>query len=145
MKIRRAKKSDAARCAKISLVRTAEELKRLLKQDDAEWLVLEDDSGTVVGLGIIHYWAWNKMAWIWDLTVDEAEREKGYGTALLKGMLKAAKKGGARVMMEIGTPNPKAWPLTELLINNGFRICGTNDRWFADQKNATAVFYGYDL
>jgi len=29
--------------------------------------------------------------------------------------------------------------------NNGFRICGTNDRWFADQKNATAVFYGYDL
>jgi len=145
VKIRRAKASDAARCAKISLVRTAEELKKLLKQDDAEWLVLEDDSGVVVGLGIIHFWAWNKMAWIWDLTVDEAEREKGYGTALLKGMLKAAKRGGARVMMEIGTPNPRAWPLTELLINNGFRICGTNDRWFADHKNPTAVFYGYDL
>jgi hypothetical protein len=32
-----------------------------------------------------------------------------------------------------------------LLINNVFRICGTNDRWFADQKNATAAFYGYDL
>jgi len=30
-------------------------------------------------------------------------------------------------------------------VNNGFRICGSNDRWFADQKNATAVFYGYDL
>ena len=35
--------------------------------------------------------------------------------------------------------------LVQLLINNGFRICGTNDRWFADQKNATAAFYGYDL
>jgi len=32
-----------------------------------------------------------------------------------------------------------------LLVNNGFRVCGMNDRWFADQKNPTAVFYGYDL
>ncbi len=50
-----------------------------------------------------------------------------------KGMLKVAKKGGARVMMDIGTPNPHASSLSELLINNGFRICGMNDRWFADQ------------
>ncbi len=145
MKIRRAKASDAARCAKISLVRTAEELKKLLKQDDVEWLVLEDDSGVVVGLGIIHFWAWNKMAWIWDLTVDESERGKGYGRTLLKGMLKAAKKAGARVMMDFGPPNPHDCSLCELLVYNGFRVCGTNDRWFADQKNPTAVFYGYDL
>jgi hypothetical protein len=65
--------------------------------------------------------------------------------ALLKGMLKAAKKAGARVMMDVGTPNPHADSLTRLLVSNGFRICGSHDRWFADQKNATAVFYGYDL
>ncbi len=145
MKIRRAKASDAARCAKISCVRTAEELKKLLRRDDTQWLVIEDDGGTVVGLGIINFWAWNKMAWIWDLWVDETERGKGYGTALLKGMLKAAKRGGARVMMDVGTPNPHASSLSTLLVNNGFRICGSNDRWFADPKNATAVFYGYDL
>ncbi len=145
MKIRRAKASDAARCAKISCVRTAEELKKLLRKDDTQWLVIEDDNGVVVGLGIINFWAWNKMAWIWDLWVDKAEREKGYGTALLKGMLKAAKKAGARVMMDFGTPNPHTCSLVQLLINNGFRVCGTNDRWFADQKNPTAVFYGYDL
>ena len=145
MKIRRAKASDAARCAKISCVRTAEELKKLLKQSDTQWLVIEDANEVVVGLGIINFWDWNKMAWIWDLTVDEAERGKGYGRALLKGMLKAAKKGGARVMMDFGTPNPHACSLIQLLISNDFRICGTNDRWFADQKNATAVFYGYDL
>ena len=34
--------------------------------------------------------------------VDKSERGKGYGRALLKGMLKAAKKGGARVMMHFG-------------------------------------------
>ena len=145
MKIRRAKASDAARCAKFSCVRTAEELKKLLKQDDTKWLVIEDNGGTVVGLGIIHYWAWNKMAWIWDLWVNKNERGKGYGTALLKGMLKAAKRAGARVMMDVGVPNPNADSLSKLLVNNGFRICGSNDRWFADQKNPTAVFYGYDL
>jgi len=145
VKIRQAKASDAARCAEISCVRTAEELRKLLRQDDTQWLVIEDDGGTVVGLGIIHFWAWNKMAWIWDLWVDQSERGKGYGTALLKGMLKAAKKGGARVMMDVGTPNPHASSLSTLLVNNGFRICGSNDRWFADHKNPTAVFYGYDL
>ncbi len=145
LKIRRAKERDAARCAKISRIRTADELKKLLKQDDTQWLVIEDKGGAVVGLGIINFWAWNKMAWIWDLTVDEAERGKGYGSALLKGMLRAAKKGGARIMMDFGTPKPHDCSLIQLLVYNGFRVCGMNDRWFADQKDATAVFYGYDL
>ena len=35
--------------------------------------------------------------------------------------------------------------LCELYTKNGFRICGTNDRWFAGDKDTTAVFYGYDL
>ena len=61
----------------------------------AEWLVLEDDDGTVVGLGILNYWDWNKMAWIWDLTVAEDQRGKGYGGTLLKGMIKAAKQACA--------------------------------------------------
>jgi GNAT superfamily N-acetyltransferase len=145
VKVRQAKSSDAVRCAQISFIRTAEELKKLLKQDNVQWLVIEDNDGTVVGVGIINYWVWNKMAWIWDLTVDEKARNKGYGSALLKGMLKAAKKTGARVMMDFGPPNPHDCSLCELLVNNGFRICGTNDRWFADHKNPTAVFYGYDL
>jgi predicted N-acetyltransferase YhbS len=145
MKVRQAKASDAARCAEVSPVRTAEELRKLLKQDDTQWLVLEDDRGVVVGVGIIHYWAWNKMAWIWDLTVDEKQRGKGYGRTLLRGMLRASRKAGARVMMDFGPPNPHDCSLCELLVYNGFRICGTNDRWFADQKNPAAVFYGYDL
>ena len=144
MKIRPAAASDAVRCAEVSPVRTAAELRKLIKEDDTEWLVLEDDNGVVVGVGIIHYWAWNKMAWIWDLWVESAERGKGYGTALLKGMLEVAKKGGARVMMDFGPPNPHDCSLCALLVNNGFRVCGTNDRWF-DHKCPTAVFYGYDL
>ena len=145
MKVRPAKATDADRCARISFVRSAEELKKLLKQADAEWLVLEDGEGTVAGLGILNYWDWNKMAWIWDLTVAENERGKGYGSALLKGMIRAAKKAGSKVLMDFNTPNPQACSLSQLLVNSGFRICGTNDRWFANHKNPTAVFYGYDL
>ena len=144
MKVRPAKTSDAARCAEISPVRTATELRKLLGQEDTQWLVLEDGSD-VVGVGILHYWAWNQMAWIWDLTVDETQRNQGYGSVLLKGMLKAAKKAGARVMMDFGTPHPESCSLVQLFVNSGFRVCGTNDRWFADQKDGTAVFYGYDL
>jgi hypothetical protein len=47
--------------------------------------------------------------------------------------------------MDVGPPRPHDCSLSELLVNNGFRVCGTNDRWFADQKYPTAVFYGYDL
>ena len=108
-------------------------------------MVIEDDNGVVVGLGIINFWAWNKMAWIWDLWVDKSERGKGYGSALLKGMLKTAKKGGARVMMDVGVPNPNTDSLSKLLVNNGFRVCGMNDRWLPGHKETTAVFYGYDL
>jgi L-amino acid N-acyltransferase YncA len=106
---------------------------------------MEDDSGTVVGIGIISYWAWNKMAWIWDLTIDVNQRGRGYGRVLLKAMLRTAKKTGARVMMDFGTDNPNACSFIQLLIKNGFRVCGTNDRWFSDNKNSTAVFYSYDL
>ena len=114
-------------------------------EDDTQRLVFEDDRGVVVGLGIINFWAWNKIAWIWDLWVDKSERGKRYGTALLKGMLKAARRGGARGMMDGGPLNPRDCSLATLLVYDGFRVCGMNDRWFADQKNATAVCYGYDL
>ena len=80
---------------------------------------------------------------MWDLTVDRKERGKGHGRALLKGMIQAARKMGARVLMDF--ESPKATLLSDLYLRSGFRICGTNDRWFACDKDSTAVFYGYDL
>lgn len=143
MKVRPARAADARRCAAISRIRSAKELRDLLRQRDVKWLVIEDDAGAVVGIGIVHFWSWNKVAWVWDLTIDEAERNKGYGRALLKGMIQAARKMGARVLMDFG--NAKPCDLGSLYAKSGFRICGTNDRWCASDKDSTAVFYGYDL
>lgn len=50
---------------------------------------------------------------------------------------------GARVLMDFDSP--KANALVSLYLRSGFRICGANDRWFAWDKDSTAVFYGYDL
>lgn len=85
------------------------------------------------------------MACIWDLTVAEKERGKGYDCALLKGMIQAARQAQSKDLMDFGTPNPRDCSLSQLLVSNGFRICGTNDRSFDYHKNPTAVFNGYDL
>ena len=143
MRVRPATAKDAPRCAEISHARSAEELRDLLGQDEIQWLVIEDDAGVGVGIGILHLWRWNKVAWVWDLTIDEAERRKGYGQALLKGMTQAARRMGARVLMDFAGTKP--CELCDLYVKNGFRICGTNDRWFACDKDSTAVFYAYDL
>lgn len=143
MKVRPAKAEDAQRCGEISPIRSPEELRNLLGQSDVRWLVIENDVGIVVGIGIIHLWDWNKVAWVWDLTIDEKERGKGCGTALLEGMIEAACQMGARVLMDFDST--RASPLAGLYLKNGFRICGTNDRWFACDRDSTAVFYGYDL
>ena len=50
---------------------------------------------------------------------------------------------GARVLMDYEFSRGSA--LADLYLKNGFRICGTNDRWFASDRDSTAVFYGYDL
>jgi len=143
MNIRIAKPEDAQRCSEISGIRTADELVSLLDRPDVRWLVIENEKKAVVGIGIVHLSAWNKVVWVWDLTIEEKEREKGYGTALLKGMIKEARQMGGLVLMDFDAP--KAGAHAELYIHNGFRICGINDRWFAFTQKSTAVFYGYDL
>jgi len=96
-----------------------------------------------MGIGVIHFWPWNRLAWVWDITVDVAERGKGYGRALLQGMVAAAHDMGARVLMDFDRPETNA--LVELYLRNGFRVCGMNDRWFDDPRHQTGIFYGHDL
>ena len=143
MTVRAATAADAERCAAISRIRSAKELAGLASQADVRWLVIEDAEGTVVGLGIVHFWPWNRLAWVWDLTIDEKERGKGRGRALLKGMIQAAREMGARTLMDFEPSKGAA--LADLYNKNGFLICGTNDRWFDSSRDKTAVFYGYDL
>ena len=49
MKVRHATEEDAARCAEISPIRTAELLTSLLGDPDVEWLVVENDENILRG------------------------------------------------------------------------------------------------
>jgi GNAT superfamily N-acetyltransferase len=141
--IRPGQAEDADRCAQIGCNRSPDELKELLKQPDVRWIIVVGDSGEVVGTGIINLWRWNGVAWVWDLRVDGNERGKGYGTALLKGMIETARDMGAKVLMDFDVAHQGS--LSKLYLNNDFRICGTNDRMFPLNKDSSGVYYGYDL
>lgn len=143
MRVRAARTEDAQRCSEISEIRSADELRRLSPRHDVRWLVIENRDGIIEGTALVHLWAWNQIAWVWDLTIDERERGQGYGMALLKGIIAAARQMGGRVLMDFEPSRPST--LARLYVHSGFRICGTNDRWFASDKDSTAVFYGYDL
>ncbi len=143
MKIRSATAEDAARCAEISSLRPADELKAFLDDPTMAWPVIEDRREIVVGFGLINLWTWSGVAWIWDITIDKSERGQEYGLFLLDGMIQTARDMGARVLMDFDYPQGN--DLNQLYFGNGFRICGSNDRWFPSGKDHTAVFYGYDL
>ena len=141
--VRAARPEDAARCAQISPGRSPEELFALLSQADVRWVVVEDNDGKVVGTGLINLWRWNGVAWVWDLRVDENERGKGYGAELLRGMIQTAREMGAKVLMDF--EGARQSDLSKLYLNNGFRICGTNDRMWPLAKDTSGVYYGLDL
>ncbi len=97
----------------------------------------------MVGIGIVHLWRWNGVAWVWDLRIDEKERRKGYGTALLKGMIQAAREVGGKVLMDF--EGCRVAELGMLYVKNGFRVCGVNDRMWPRAKDSTGIYYGFDL
>ena len=51
---------DAARCSEISHIRSADELRGILSQPDAKWLVIENSDSAVVG--IVQIWPWSKAS-----------------------------------------------------------------------------------
>lgn len=143
-KARRATRDDAKRCSEFLPARSAEDLAGLIDQPDVEWIVLEDEAGWVVGTSIIHHWPWNKVVWLWELAVDPARRRRGYGTTLLEATVEAAREMGAVVLMDWASSTAPG-PFVHMMLRNGFRICGTNDRWLPAEKDTTAVFYARDL
>ena len=108
--------------------------------------VIERDTGLLIGTVTFNHVDFHHLTAAISFVIGHPEaRGKGYGTALLRAMIKTAKQMGARVLMDFGTDKPAKCSLVQLQLRNGFRVCGMNDRWFANQKNSTAVFYGYDL
>lgn len=141
--VRPAVAADAAVCASITATgRDAEAFRAAFESDSEAWIVLEDNDAGVVGVAGAQIWRWNKVAWIMDLSIRRDRRGQGRGRILLDGLLEAARAKGALVLMDF---EPQSGALIEFYLQNGFRICGFNDRYLPGTEDPSVVFLAHDL
>jgi GNAT superfamily N-acetyltransferase len=141
--VRAARLEDAEVCASITATgRDAEAFRAAFSTDNEAWVVLVAEDGSVFGVAGCQLWRWNRVAWVMDLSIQRDRRGHGQGRVLLEAMLEAAKRNGALVLMDF---EPQGGQLIEFYLQNGFRICGFNDRFLPGTDDPSAVFLARDL
>lgn len=94
----------------------------------ADYLVLKNEK-TVIGYGGI--WNFDQYSHITNLAVAPVFRQKGYGTMILRALLKKAEdKGVTRVTLEVRTSNDIALKMYEKL---GFKSLGIKKDYYGDE------------
>lgn len=107
-----------------------------------DYFYVGTENNKIIGFSGFHYYAWNNSASVIDIFVHPDFRKNGYGTQLIKKIIKEAKAIKARVIMA------EAPSLSNALIaylKNGFRICGFNDRYYDNTGKEIAMFLSKDL
>ena len=142
-KVRAAAAQDAEACASITATgRDAAAFASAFGSDTEAWVVLEDEDGEAICVAGCQFWAWNRVAWVMDLTIRRDRRGHGHGRLLLDALLAAAKRRGALVLMDF---EPQGGAMTEFYLQNGFRICGFCDRYLPGTEDPSVVFLSRDL
>ena len=100
-------------------VQTAEEL---IRRTDAECFFAWVD-GQPAGQAVVTTY-WNKLAFLWDIRVDESARGKGVGSALISACVNWAKEQGLKgLLVETQAQNPSACRFYQ---RNGFALGGVD-------------------
>jgi ribosomal-protein-alanine N-acetyltransferase len=108
--------------------------------EKCQFFVAEEE-GKIVGFSRVHFYRWNKSAYVINLLVDAGYRRRGIGSLLLRTMEEFARENGARVIMfDTAIDNI---PALNLYFKNGFKICGYNEKLYDDAK--TALYLAKDL
>ncbi|MEM0007339.1 MAG: GNAT family N-acetyltransferase [Candidatus Bathyarchaeia archaeon] len=108
--------------------------------EKCRFFVAEED-GKIVGFSRVHFYRWNKSAYVINLLVDAGYRRRGIGSLLLKAMEDFAREKGARVLMfDTAIDNI---PALNLYLKNGFKICGYNGKLYENDK--TALYLAKEL
>jgi len=102
---------------------------------------IAEENGEIVGFGRVHFYGWNRSAYVINLLVDADYRRRGIGSLLLKTMEDFARENGARVILfDTAIDNI---PALNLYFKNGFKICGYNERLYGNGK--TALYLAKEL
>jgi len=100
-----------------------------------------EGNGEIVGFERVHFYRWNRSAYVINLLVDIDYRRRGMGSLLLKTMEDFARENGARVIMfDTAIDNI---PALNLYFKNGFKICGYNEKLYDNAK--TALYLAKEL
>lgn len=104
-------------------------------QSESFYGVLCEDGGEIIGYGGITVTA--DSADIDNIAVTEAYRGGGVGTKILKELIKAAKKGGAKkVFLEVRVSNSNAM---KLYLKNGFKGVYARTRYYSDGEDGLVM------
>ncbi|KPJ57207.1 hypothetical protein AMJ49_01170 [Parcubacteria bacterium DG_74_2] len=114
---------------------------KLISSKNSEMFVLELNK-KVMGFTGLEYQKWNNTAHVIDIFIHPSHKKKGYGTKLIKFLIKYLKNKKYRSLI---AEAPSLNPALILYLKNNFRICGFNDRYYSNKSKEIAIFLSYDL
>lgn len=117
------------------------DFKRIIESPD-DYFYVGISGKDVVAFSGFHLHHWNNSAFVIDIFVRPDLRRKGYGSQLIKKVIQRAKSQKVRTLI---AEAPAANAVLEVYLQNGFRICGFNDRYYDNLGKEIAIFLSRDF
>jgi len=116
---------------------TAAFVDELTRNERAVYIVIRDESGTMVGYGGM--WLVCDEAHVTNIAVRSDRRRQGAGTAVMIGLMGLARsKGANRMTLEVRVSNR---PAQELYGRLGFRPAGVRPRYYMDNREDALIMW----
>ncbi|MGH7807051.1 MAG: GNAT family N-acetyltransferase [Thermodesulfobacteriota bacterium] len=144
MFVREATKKDIKTCARIEKQESAEsieiiedEIEKQIGEED-HFIYVAEETGKVVGFISAEWQRWNNSLYIDSLYIDENHRHRGYGSQLLKRMIKRSREiKSKKVFIDVEAGNTNA---IILYLKHGFEINGYVQDFYRSKEQGDAVF-----
>jgi N-acetylglutamate synthase-like GNAT family acetyltransferase len=115
--------------------------KEILENKNKHFFVAEEKN-QIIGFSGLHHLSWNNSSMIIDIFIRPDCRGKGYANLFIKRIKTIGKKLGVRTIM---AEAPSLNSVLPVYLKNGFRVCGFNDRYYANNAKEIAIFLSFDL
>ncbi|HLE25285.1 MAG TPA: GNAT family N-acetyltransferase [Thermodesulfobacteriota bacterium] len=144
MIVREATKRDVRACAKIEKQESGESIEIIEDEieeqvhDENHFIFVAEDDKRVVGFISSEWQKWNSSLYIDSLYIDKNYRFKGYGSNLLKQMIRKSKEiKSKKVFVDVEAGNRDA---LILYLKHGFEINGYIQDFYRSKEEGDAVF-----
>lgn len=144
MIVREATKGDINACAKIEKQESGESIEIIEEEmemqagDENHFIFVAEDNQKVIGFISAEWQKWNKSLYIDSLYIDKNCRFKGYGSKLLKQMIRKSREiKSKKVFVDVEAGNRNA---IIIYLKHGFEINGYIQDFYRSKEEGDAVF-----